>query len=61
MFQRLRDPDRTKGKCGLCDYRTLCGGSRARAYGFDGDPFGAEPCCVYESPAYLASLESVLT
>jgi radical SAM protein len=58
MFQRLRDADRTNGKCGLCDYRGLCGGSRARAYGFSGDPFGPEPCCSYKSPAYLASLQT---
>ncbi len=58
-FQRLRDPDRTEGKCGLCDFRQLCGGSRARAYGFTGDPFAAEPCCGYQSPEYLRSLESV--
>ncbi len=53
-FRRLRDPDRTNGKCGVCDYRFICGGSRARAYGFDGDPFGSEPCCSYRSPAYRA-------
>jgi radical SAM protein len=58
-FIRLRDPDRTEGKCGKCDYRFMCGGSRARAYGFSGDPFGSEPCCSYQSPEYLASLESV--
>ncbi len=58
-FQRLRDPDRTNGKCGRCDFRQLCGGSRARAFGFDGDPFGSEPCCVYWSPASSAAAESV--
>jgi radical SAM protein len=58
-FERLRDPDRTNGKCGRCDFRQMCGGSRARAYGFSGDPFGSEPCCAYVAPAYLASLESV--
>ena len=58
-FRRLRDADRTNGKCGFCDYRGLCGGSRARAYGFSGDPFGPEPCCSYQSPAYLAHLQTV--
>ena len=57
VFQRLRDTDRTNGKCGVCDYREVCGGSRARAYAFTGNPFDSEPCCVYQSPTYRASLE----
>ncbi|WOX55631.1 MULTISPECIES: radical SAM/SPASM domain-containing protein [unclassified Methanoculleus] len=32
LFSALRDPDRLTGKCGRCDYRTTCGGCRARAY-----------------------------
>ncbi|MFY9779812.1 MAG: TIGR04053 family radical SAM/SPASM domain-containing protein [Candidatus Baltobacteraceae bacterium] len=58
-MRRLRDPDTFGGKCGLCDYNTLCGGSRARAYGFTGDPFAAEPCCVYASPKAAALLQGV--
>jgi radical SAM protein with 4Fe4S-binding SPASM domain len=46
-FRALRDPDQFKGKCGTCDYRQICGGSRARAYAVTGDPLGAEPDCVY--------------
>ncbi len=46
-FQRLRDPDRLNGKCGICNFRFLCGGSRARAYGYSRDPFGPEPSCAY--------------
>lgn len=46
-FQRLRDPDRFNGKCGICTYRYLCGGSRARAYGYTRDPFGPDPSCAY--------------
>ena len=57
-IRRLRDPDRLNGKCGGCDFRQMCGGSRARAYGFSGDAFGSEPCCVYRSPAYVRSPES---
>ena len=48
LFLALRDPDQLKGKCGRCQYRTLCGGSRARAYAVTGDPLEAEPCCIYE-------------
>ena len=44
-FRALRDPDHFKGKCGICDYRHECGGSRARAYAVTGDPLAAEPDC----------------
>ena len=47
-FQSLRDPDRFTGKCGYCQYRQTCGGSRARAYAVFGDPLASEPDCVYE-------------
>ena len=46
-FRMLRDPDQFKGICGICEYRQICGGSRARAYAVTGDPLGAEPDCVY--------------
>jgi AdoMet-dependent heme synthase len=46
-FLALRDPDRFKGRCGICEYRQVCGGSRARAYAVTGDPLEAEPDCVY--------------
>ena len=39
-FRMLRDPDQFKGICGVCEYRQICGGSRARAYAVTGDPFG---------------------
>ncbi len=50
LFIDLRDASKLKGKCGFCQYRDLCGGSRARAYGLTGDPLAAEPDCVYVSP-----------
>jgi radical SAM protein len=46
-FRALRDPDGFKGRCGACEYRHVCGGSRARAYAVTGDPLEAEPDCVY--------------
>lgn len=48
LFVALRDPENLRGKCRECDYRTLCGGSRARAYAMTGDLFGADPLCAYE-------------
>jgi AdoMet-dependent heme synthase len=53
LFRSLRDPDRLGGKCGDCEYRRLCGGSRARAWGLTGDPLAADPTCAYE-PATAA-------
>jgi len=46
-FLALRDPDRFRGKCGVCEYRYVCGGSRARAYAVTGDPLESEPDCAY--------------
>ena len=46
-FRALREPDRFGGRCGICEYRYICGGSRARAYAVSGDPLGEEPDCVY--------------
>ncbi len=46
-FRSLRNPDLFKGKCGWCEYRVPCGGSRARAYGVTGDPLESDPDCLY--------------
>ena len=35
------------GKCGRCEYRELCGGSRSRAYAATGDPLAEDPACAY--------------
>jgi radical SAM protein len=54
LFRSLRDPSNLKGKCGVCEFRNVCGGSRARAYALSGDPLAEEPCCVYEPTAQHA-------
>ncbi len=48
LFRSLRDSRNLKGKCGHCEFREICGGSRARSYAVAGDMFGEEPCCAYE-------------
>jgi radical SAM protein with 4Fe4S-binding SPASM domain len=48
VFTQVRDMSRLKGKCGLCEYKNLCGGSRARAYAYSGDPLESDPLCRYE-------------
>ena len=50
LFQALRDPDRLAGRCGRCEYRAVCGGSRARAYAVYGDPLAEDPGCSYLPP-----------
>ncbi|HEY5958842.1 MAG TPA: hypothetical protein VIV60_19910, partial [Polyangiaceae bacterium] len=47
LFRELRDSNQLKGKCGACNYRNICGGSRARAYAVSGDPLAEEPDCAY--------------
>ncbi|MHA3772481.1 radical SAM protein [Verrucomicrobiota bacterium sgz303538] len=56
LFQQLRDPELLKGKCGRCEFRPICGGSRARAYAMTGDYLAEEPLCIYQPP--LAAAQS---
>jgi radical SAM protein len=48
IFKDLRDYSKLKGKCGICEYRDLCGGQRGRAYGLTGDYMESDPACAYE-------------
>lgn len=48
LFKALRDPDRLKGKCGRCAFRSICGGSRSRALALTGDYLESDRYCVYE-------------
>lgn len=48
LFRNLRDPERLKGRCGRCEFRHVCGGSRARAYAVTGDYLAPDPSCVHE-------------
>lgn len=52
VFRNLRNPDAYKGKCGACEFRHVCGGSRARAYAVTGDYMQSEPFCTYLPKAY---------
>ncbi|MGW7296467.1 TIGR04053 family radical SAM/SPASM domain-containing protein [Streptomyces sp. NPDC054829] len=47
LFTGMRDADRLGGRCGACEFRQVCGGSRSRAYGVTGDPYAEEPWCSY--------------
>jgi heme b synthase len=50
VFSALRDPELLQGKCGRCEFKRICGGCRARAYGMTGNYLDEEPFCVYEPP-----------
>lgn len=52
LFTGLRTPDMLKGRCGACEFREVCGGSRSRAYGVTGDPFAEEPWCGYRPGSF---------
>jgi radical SAM protein with 4Fe4S-binding SPASM domain len=48
LFKRLRDTTQREGKCGICEYQKICGGSRARAYALTGDYLAEDPRCTYQ-------------
>ncbi len=47
LFTDLRAPEKIKGRCGICEYRDVCGGQRGRAYGLTGDYLESDPACLY--------------
>ena len=48
VFKNLRDPDLLLGKCGICEYKKVCEGCRARAFFEKGNYLEEEPYCIYE-------------
>jgi len=48
LFRTLRDTTLRDGKCGICEYQKICGGSRSRAYALTGDYLAEDPRCVYQ-------------
>ncbi|MGO9434070.1 MAG: SPASM domain-containing protein, partial [Terracidiphilus sp.] len=52
LFRDLRDTSKLQGKCGSCEFKEICGGSRARAYALTGNPHAEEPCCSYVPKGY---------
>jgi len=52
LFQALRDPDQLEGRCGMCEFSGICGGSRSRAYAMTGDPLAEEPFCTYKPGSF---------
>jgi heme b synthase len=57
LFAEMRDPERLGGKCGICQFKSLCSGCRARAYGMTGDYLAEEPFCAYEPESRTVRLK----
>ncbi len=55
LFAALRNETNLKGKCGICEFRKICGGSRARAFAMAGDVFAADPLCSYQPGAFISA------
>jgi AdoMet-dependent heme synthase len=52
LFRALRAPRAFTGRCGACEFREVCGGSRARAWAATGDVLGEDPLCVWRPAAF---------
>lgn len=50
LFREMRNPDLLKGRCGRCEFRQICGGSRSRAYAVTGDYLEEDASCIYDPP-----------
>jgi radical SAM protein with 4Fe4S-binding SPASM domain len=48
LFRTLRDAGNLRGKCGDCEFRNLCGGSRSRSFAVTGDYLAEDPKCMYQ-------------
>lgn len=60
VLKEIRNPDLYKGKCGVCEYRFVCGGSRSRTYAVTGDYLESEPFCVYIPMALRNKKDSIV-
>lgn len=62
LFVGLRDQDQLKGRCGACEFKVVCGGSRSRAYAMTGDVMAEEPFCAYQpgSFPYMDTVQAIL-
>ncbi len=52
FFSKIKDKANLKGKCGVCEFKELCGGCRSAALFYTGDIFGSDPRCAYVPAAH---------
>lgn len=57
LFRGLRDNNLYEGRCGQCEFVSVCGGSRSRAYAMTGNPYAEEPFCNYQPGSFLFQQE----
>lgn len=57
LFTGIRDLRNLRGRCGMCEFKQVCGGSRARAYASSGDIWADDPLCSYAPPAHPVECE----
>lgn len=50
LLTGMRDTGRLQGRCGRCEYKVICSGSRARAYAETGDALQEDPTCAFMPP-----------
>jgi AdoMet-dependent heme synthase len=55
LFRSLRRTDEFAGRCGCCEFREICGGSRARAFAVTGSPLASDPLCPYQPARVVGS------
>lgn len=58
VFRSLRDPSQWSGKCAVCEYADVCGGSRSTAFALTGDPLASDPTCAYIPEVWRTSLRT---
>jgi radical SAM protein with 4Fe4S-binding SPASM domain len=61
LFKLLRDRSKLKGVCKICPYKNICGGCRARAYAYFGDPMAPDPGCIYNIKYWNKIKEEVMS
>ena len=55
LFVSVRTETNLRGKCVRCEFRSVCGGSRARSFAMTGDLFAADPLCAYQPGEFAAA------
>jgi radical SAM protein len=60
LLRRLRAAE-LRGRCGACEFREVCGGSRARAFAYYGDPLAEDPACAYRPGSLRVGVKEVLS
>jgi radical SAM protein with 4Fe4S-binding SPASM domain len=59
LFRDLRDTTKLEGKCGACEFKNICGGSRSRAHALTGNQLSEEPCCAYVPKGYVPPVAGI--